>query len=109
MASETRRGKAHTAACARKIRSRATGNSCWRSPSLESNSASVMPAQYRPRPGRDSGKSHVELPGDVVEVTHVESDDLVGDGQQDGQVNEPRHPLREGAQFAGAFLLIVLM
>jgi len=51
--------------------------------------------------------SKIELMEDVVVIAGPEADDLVGNAQEDAEVDEPRHPLREGVQSARALLLVM--
>src|SRR5207247_1964461 len=53
--------------------------------------------------------SEIELLKDVVVIAAPEADDLIGNRQQNGKVDQARYPLSKDVQLARALLLVMLM
>ena len=110
MASATRRGSGQTPACARKILSRATGNSLPAQFLVgEQISVNVMRQKLIcAGPGRKAELKSVQDVGKVAVCAikaGIKLDDFVGDDQHDEEINEPRHPGGEGIELVRAFFL----
>src|SRR6266542_2021651 len=85
-ASATRRGSGQSPPCARKILWAVTGNSWWRNSSLASSSVKVILKLHRV--------------SDVLEMSHPESDDPVGNHEDDRQINCHGRPAGHGTKLA---------
>src|SRR6267142_5513918 len=96
MASATRRGNGQTPAWARKIFSRATGNSWRRNSSLVRISFSVI--------GKKSDALHH---GPII--IHPEVDDVIGNERSDGTIDNPVQDASEHLQCAETFLFIIIV
>src|SRR5690606_25075185 len=92
MASETRRARGHTPACARKTRWRQTGNSCLRRASSLRISIWVM-ALF------DVHNLSIE--------SEPEGDDLIGGDEEHGDINQPGEHAGGEPHKAQSFLLVM--